>query len=73
MSIIQADASIMIVNSPSQPPATQPVQVADTGKVRIGSSCRILPPTAKPAQIADSGRIRMGSSCRILLPSRGRA
>lgn len=73
MSIIQTDSFIMIVNSPSQPPATPPAQVADTGKIRIGSSCRILPPTAKLAQIADTGRIRMGSSCRILPPTRGRA
>lgn len=71
MSLIQAEFPI-IVNC-LRPSAAPPAQVADTGKLRIGGSCRILSPATKPAQVADTGRIRMGGSCRILPPGRGRA
>ncbi len=73
MPLIQAEFPTMTVNCTSHVPVAPPAQVADTGKLHIGGSCRILSPAAKPAQIADTGRIRVGGSCRILLPGRGRA
>lgn len=73
MSFNQAESHIVTANCPSPSPATQPLQIADNGKIRIGGACRILPPAAKPAQVADSGRIRVGGACRILPPGRGRA
>lgn len=73
MPLIQTGFPTVVVNSLPHSSAAQPTQVADTGKLRIGGSCRILPPAAKPAQVADTGRIRMGGSCRILPPGRGRA
>jgi hypothetical protein len=41
--------------------------VADTGRIRFGSGCR-LPRLAAPANVADTGRIRFGSGCRIPTP-----
>jgi hypothetical protein len=35
------------------------VQTADTGKIRLGGSCRL------PVTTADTGKIRLGGSCRL--------
>jgi hypothetical protein len=41
--------------------------VADTGRIRFGSGCR-LPRPGVAASVADTGRIRFGSGCRIPAP-----
>jgi hypothetical protein len=44
--------------------------VADHGRIRIGSGCRVRPSVVPPGQTTDSGKIRMGSGCRIRLQRR---
>ena len=59
-----SEAQAVPSQTPSSVAAVPPAKFTDAGRVKLGSSCRLVAPRL-PAQCADNGRVKIGGGCRL--------